>query len=218
MALSFPLALADLMDRLPIGSITIDLPDSLAKSGETGGGDILTADIGHRLWKGDILIADINHADAEDAASRISVLRAAGRSFFVYDKARPGPRQDPDGSILGAATVRIQSIASNNRDVVLYGVPVGYVLSTGDKLSFAYGSNPIRHAYHRMVTGGAANGAGQVAIEVDPPIQAGAVPDIVVTLVKPVCKAVYVPGSFTPGSSQGTRTTGIKFSWQQTLR
>lgn len=218
MALSFPLALADLFDGLQIAEITFDLPESVGKSGETGAGEILTYDLGAQLWRGDVTVAQRNHLDAKAMGAKVSLLRKAGRSFFVYDIAAPGPRFDPDGAILGAADIKIQSIASNNRDVVFYNFPTGYELASGDKIAFIYGANPARYALHQVVTGGVANGAGQLAVELDPFIRSGATADLSVTLIKPVCKAVYVPGSFTPGTSSGVTTSGFKFSWQQTLR
>lgn len=218
MPLTFPLSLADFFGDLRVQSITFDLPESMVATGVTGSGDILTADLGSRLWSGEVQLGPMYYDEAEEVSAKLSTLRQAGRSFFVYNMAKPGPRMDREGAILGAATPQIKSVASNNRELTLKGLPVGYVLSPGDYIGFTYGSSPTRYALHDLVTGGAANGSGEVTVEVSSFIRAGAAANAAVTLIKPYCKAVLVPGSISRGQAAGQFITGIKFGWRQTLR
>ncbi|MBP2160260.1 MULTISPECIES: hypothetical protein [Asticcacaulis] len=52
MALNFPLSISDFFGGLKIQSMSFDLPESLVATGTTGAGEILTADLGARLWTG----------------------------------------------------------------------------------------------------------------------------------------------------------------------
>ena len=218
MALSFPLSLSDFIEKLKVQSQSFDLPESLVATGTTGSGDILTADIDTRLWCGEVTMAPMGYDDAEAVSAKISTLRQAGRSFFIYNMAKPGPRQDRDGTILASATPQIKAINGNNREMIIKGLPIGYVLSAGDYLGFAYGASLDRYALHDIATGGTANGSGEVNIEVSSFIRPGAVADLAVTLIKPVCKAVLIPGSVSRGTAAGQYITGITFKWRQTLR
>lgn len=218
MAYSFPMALTDFFAEMPLMQMTMQLSEARISSGETGAGEILTATMGVRLWGGTVSFQPMYYEDAVEVAALVSILEEPGSSFFVNNPTKTGPRSDPDGTILASATPKISSINANNRDMLIKSLPNGYVLSGGDELSFAYGSNPTRYAFHRVVKGGTANGAGQLNVELSPRIRSGAVADIGLTLINPVCKAIVVPGSFDGGTYEGNVCQGMKFSWQQTLR
>jgi hypothetical protein len=218
MSLSFPLSLSDFFGDLKVGSISFDLPESMVATGTTGSGEILTADTGTRLWAGEVQMAPMSYDDAEAVSAKISTLRQAGRSFFVYNMAKPGPRFDPNGAALDGATPQIKTVASDNRELTLKGLPYGYVLSPGDYLGFAYGGNPTRYALHDLVSGGTANGSGEMTVEVSSFLRPGAAGNADITLIRPFCKAVLVPGSVSRGVAAGQFITGIKFNWRQTLR
>ncbi len=221
MAYSFPIALDQFFDGLPIRSQVFELSEALETS-ETGGGEVLTANYGPRLWEGTVSLITQTHQQAEQAAARVELLREAGASFFVYDFALPGPAQDPSGATLGAATPTILDVAANNKELKLAGLPAGYKITTGDRLAFSYSTGPVRYALHKVMTDRTA-GAGVPAgttnwIEVRPHIRPGAANGATVQLHKPFCKAVIVPGSVRPGTKQGRTTGGVTFRWRQTLR
>jgi len=217
MALSFPLSLSDFIEKLKVQSQSFDLPESLVATGTTDSGDILTADIGTRLWTGEIQLAPMPYDEAEGVSAVISALRQAGRSFFVRNLVKSGPRFDPEGALLDGFTPKIEAVVSN-RELALKGLPQGFVLSPGDYLGFSYGAGPVRHALHDIVTGGTANASGKITIEVSSFIRPGVATDAEITLIKPVCKAVLVPGSVSRGVAAGQVITGITFKWRQTLR
>lgn len=218
MALTFPLTLAQFFDDLCISEASFDLDEAMQVN-RTSGGEILTGATGTRLWYGEVMLHAHRKVDAEEISAKISVLRQAGRPFLVTPYGKAFPRLDPTGSILGVSAVTIQSVNANNRDITLQGLPVGYVLSAGDFLSFLYGSSPVRYALHQIAVGGTANGSGVATVEVSNFIRSGATAGIAVTLKNPVCKAVVRPGSFQPGSTRWRRwNTGMSFSFQQTLR
>lgn len=216
--LSFPLAATDFADLLCVRSVTFDDPENIEMS-MTGAGEILTAELAPRLWRGTVDIHDLGHEEAGRIKSLVSTLRTPGRAFFVYNHKREYPFADPGGTILAAATPAIDSVNANNREIALKSLPAGYELRAGDLLGFTYGSSPVRYALHRVVEAVTADGSGDTAeFEVTPHVRPGAAADDAVTLIRPVCKAVMVPGSFSPGQEGRKWVMGMSFRWVQTLR
>ena len=85
-------------------------------------------------------------------------------------------------------------------------------------LAFQYGSNPVRHALHRIVVGGTASGSGlSPMLEVVPNLRPGAVAGLAVSLVRPTCKARVLPDP-TYGSGRQALSRGASFDFIQTLR
>lgn len=218
MAYSFPLSLAQFMDILPIREMTFDLPETMELS-ETGGGEVLAADLGTRLWQGEIQLGDMTADEAAEALAMLDVLRRAAGSFMVHDKRRPAPRSDLNGAALSGFAVKLASVSGNTREVTLSGLPAGFQLLRHDYLAFSYGTNPTRYALHRIASPATANGSGVTGLfEVSPNIRPGWVANAAVSLVKPACKARILPGSVNPGRHRHTMTAGVSFRFQQTLR
>lgn len=219
MAFSFPLDLATFMDILPIEATSPATPEQVEVN-QTGGGEVMQADLAPMLWQGDIKLGEMTQVEAALVTARLDILRPAGRSFYFYDTRRPGPLLDLTGAILGASTPTIHTLAANNRDMRLQGLPVGYRLSIGDYLAFDYGSTVIRRALHRIVSSPAVVPSGGISptFEVSPMIRPGAAVGASVTLIKAACKALIVPNSINAGITAKTITTGMAFRFMQTLR
>ncbi|ARC35932.1 hypothetical protein A6J80_11385 [Paracoccus yeei] len=218
MAYAFPLTVAQFADILPIRELAFDIPEALELS-ETGGGEVLRADLGTRLWRGTVALGDMTSAETDEVMAMLDVLRRANGAFMFYDVRRPGPRLDPNGAILGAVSPTLMAINANLRDIRLQALPASYGLRRGDYLAFTYGSNPTRYALHRIAQPATANASGQTGwIEVSPSIRPGAVAGTAVSLIKASCKAIIVPGSVNPGRSKATLTMGVSFDFLQTLR
>ncbi|AET73302.1 hypothetical protein EMVG_00016 [Emiliania huxleyi virus PS401] len=222
MGYSFPLSLAQFHDLLRKQAADCNLGEALDIA-ETGGGEILSARIGNRLWAGSYTLHRQNAVDQEPILALIDLIRSPGRSFFTGDVAHRYPRLDPDGSILGATAVTVQSVEANNRELKLQGAPDGYTVSAGDHISIIYGSSPVKYGYFRVVSGSSFNDAFTPTrtglIEVQPFIPAGITGGETVQLVEPRMKAVYVPGSFSGGGRVRPMKAGpIQFSWRQSLR
>jgi hypothetical protein len=216
--LTFPLSLAAFFDLLPIGAFRI-APQEAVELSETAGGEVLSADIGTSLWTGEIDLSLVTHAEAGDVTPLLNRLRRPGATFLCADPTRPWPRQDPNGTILGAATPQILAVGASMLELSFSGLPSGYVLSRGDRVSFTYLSNPTRYAHHELVAGAVANGSGQTGlIEVTPPIKPGAAAGAAVQLVWPRLKARLIPGTVDLGQARETITDSMKFGWTQTLR
>jgi hypothetical protein len=218
MALSFPLPRETFFDLLPVARITFDCPEQI-ESSRTGAGEVLSADLVARLWSGGVTLGRLTRAETPPLLALLNALRSAGASFMAYDVAHAAPAADPSGAILGAAAPVIASLLAGNRELTISGLPAGYVLSPGDYLAFGYGSDPLRQALHQVVVGSTADGTGLSGnIELTPHIRPGAQVGAAITLIRPYCKALLVPGSVDPGRRDGAVTEGIGFRFQQTLR
>lgn len=219
MAYSFPLTSAQFMDVLPIREITFDLSEAMEVSGETGAGEILTAEHGVRLWQGDIQLGDMTRDEAAECMAMLDVVRRVGGSFMCHDVSRPAPRLDPAGSAIAGFSPELYAVHANNREVRLSGMPVGYQIRRYDYLAFSYGSNPVRFALHRVAEPASTASTGVTGyFEVSPNIRPGFALGAGVSLVRAACKALVVPGSFNPGRRSATLTAGAGFKFVQTLR
>lgn len=216
MALAYPLPVSEFFDRLPIARITSRAAASNTIS-ETFSGDVIKHGHGSRLWGGRIVLDMDHHGAVAAIEACLSLLDEPGASFMMWDTRQPHPLADPQKLILGAAAPVIDSLNQNNRELGISGLPAGYEISRGDLLGFTYGADPARHAYHRVVTGAAADGAGTAAnIEVTPFIRPGAATGTAVTLGNPVLKAVLTTAQY--GEGRSGVTEGGSFNWLQTLR
>lgn len=215
MAITFPLAVENFADLLRIASVSWFLRDSQELSG-LGNGQILAADLAPRLWEGNVTTGRMTFDEAMDMQALIESLDGALNTFYLYNPLRKYPREDPDGSILGAATPVIASLDANNKAMTVSGLPANYVLSRGDMLAFDYGS-PARRALHRVVETVTASGAGLSPLfEVRPHIRTGAAVADDIILAKPAAKVIMQPGSFSI-ENDTLNSCIIKFSVIQRL-
>ena len=217
-ALTFPVSAAQFWTAQRV----LDLEWSLSESVEVstdGNGEVLVAQLGVRLWRASVTIARAPHAVQAQTLAMAALLRHSGASFMAYPTAQQYPAADPTGSILGAATPLLASIAGDNRVIGISGLPSAYQISAGDFLSFSYGSAPIRYALHQVVVGAAASGAGLASgIEVTPPVRPGATVGAAIKLVRPEMKAIISPGSASGSVANLVRSEAWSYSLQQTLR
>lgn len=212
---AFPVQIVDFFDAVGVVSATFHLPD-IRTSGETGGGEIITMDTGSRLWKGSFSVSPKYTDEADEAQALGELLLQSGASFLITDGRKRGPRYDPNGAILGASTPTISAISADRREISIAGLPSGYILQTGDLVSFVYGGV---YALHRVYGTRTANGSGNMsALEVIPAIRTGATAGANLTLIDPVCKAVVNPGSFQPQQQNAVITGGFSLEWTQTLK
>lgn len=218
MAFTFPMSVTDFFNKMPITVSSFDLGDALEHN-ETGGGEILSADLGNRLWRMECELVPDYHYSIDACRALLDVLRYAGRSLIAYPPYYNGPASDKNGSILGGSTVTMTAVQSNNRDIRLEGLPDGYVISPGDYISWQYGSNPVRYALHRFATGGTASSGGvSPLMELSSFARLGYTLPVTVKLIKPEVKMVLVPGSVNAGTSRSLITSGVRFTLTQTLR
>lgn len=216
MPFTFPMALADFWSLLPIASIRLDI-DERKEQNALGGGEIFDADLGAPLWQAEIKLGEMDPTEAQDAEVLLDLVRPAGRTFFVTDLLHKAPRDDPTGSILGAATPTLTTYHPDMRSLKLTGLPDGYKLRRGDYVSYSYDGG--RRAMHRVVSlSVAAPASGETPyIEVQPSLRLPATTGLGIILLSPRFAAKIVPGSVNKGDRGSWMTTGASFKIIQTL-
>lgn len=216
MPLSWPLPAQEFFDDLPIAEISFTLGRA-SEFSETGGGEVIDHQLGARLWQGRIKLDKESHAYWAALEARLALLEEPGASLLLYDTRLPGPIAHPDLAPGALDNVQIGTVEDNNREISLVGLPQGYQVSRGDVLGFTYGANPIRYAYHRVVTGAVADAGGVAGlIELTPFLRPGALSGLAVTLQSPVLKAKIQEAAY--GTSRAIISEGGMFTWTQTLR
>lgn len=213
--LTFPLTGPNFMDRFGVRGYQYILDEALELS-ELGNGEILTSDYGPRLWRGKFELAKLTLNAAEAIKARIEALQFSGRTFHCYDPVIQTPASDPGGTTVSGYSSKILLINADNRRIKLKGLPSGYELQAGDRLSFVQASSGLT-ALHRVVDDSvvASSSFETGYFEVVPHILPGAAVDDIVTLLRPYCNAMIVPGSFKPGRIEGLYVRGMQFDFVQ---
>jgi len=213
MALSFPRPLASFWNTLRMVENPIT-PEVYQSTSGTRGGEVLTAELAEPKWTMDVALATATNDDADVIKGRISALtmRGSDGTFLARNVKRAGPRADPTGSGMAGHTPTVLGL-SGRRGVRFAGLPDGYVITTGDFFSVAFGSNPVRYAFMQAAESTIASGAGQTAfIDVTPFVKSGVAVGMVVSFVSAPVKMMIRPGSFNPGATGLLHTTGMAFT------
>lgn len=217
MAYSFPVPLNTFFETFRIQSVQFDLKEAF-ETDETGSGEILSADVGARLWEMQVNFKLADYREGEALKAKLNVLRYAERSLIIHAIPSMYPTNDPNGTILGASVVTLDAVALNNREITLGGLPPGFRLEPGDCLSFQHAGAVQKFMFHQVANTRAASGAGVITqLEVTPFVEPGWPVGGAVQLIKPRMKAVLVPGSFNPGSTGQLVTSGITATFRQTM-
>lgn len=215
MTIVYPYSLAAFADKLRITSViwSIQRNDELSGSGD---GRVWQAELAPPLWVADVTLMAQRNDDAKQVAALIRKLHGAQEAFMLYDPISQYPQADKKGLVLGSSVVTIGAIAGSRRSLSLGGLPAGYVLTLGDKMQIAYGSDPTRFAFLEVSETITANGSGVTGqIEVFPHIPTGVAAGQGVTLKQPACKVIIQPGSHNPGTAQNVMTEGATFKVMQ---
>lgn len=215
MAYSYPLNLAQFSDRLRVIGLTMRCPRPTSSS-RTRGGEVMRAGMGAALWQGECTLGFEQLANTRGMRGLIDMLMDENASFIFSPVDYFGPASDRMGTALTGASVQLVSVASNNRDMTIEGLPAGFVVSFDDLLSFTYGAAPIRYGMHRVVTPSAvANAQGRATFEVWPRVRPGWQAGAAIQLKKPRFKAVMNESE--GGAAAGLRLTGMSFTYVQQL-
>jgi hypothetical protein len=215
MAATFPLAAADLVDRMMVEAVEWQLVDNQELSG-TGAGEWIAALLGPALWQADVSSVEADFETIERLRARFLLLDGAIQNFMLYDPARPGPATDPAGAALDGETVTIESIEANRKELSLAGLPADMALPEGTRLSVSAGS-PARTFLGVLAADVAADSEGDAGpVEVRPHLRPWLAAGQTVTLWKPAAKVKLVTGSLKV--TQVTSVTSrLRFSARQTL-
>lgn len=218
MVITYPYPVAFLADILPIASVIWDIRRSDEMSG-VGDGRIWQAELADPLWTAEVTLDADRHNAAKQIAAKIRQLHGARESFFLFDPLSLYPQADPKGVILGASEVQIHTRGGDNASLRLKGLPVGYVLTIGDKGQVSYSSAPARNFFFEVSETVEADGDGITpAFSIFPNLPAGVAVDDPVNLAKPACKGFIMPGSHHPGTAAGSLTKGAAFTFMERRR
>jgi hypothetical protein len=210
-ALVFPYSLASFADLLKIESVTWDLQRNDQVDGLESG-QILASETAPPLRRGTVNIRGLDYDEDSEISALIEALDGSIQKFMLYGPPRLYPAKDPKGLILGANVVTLSVIDADNKRITLAGLPVGYVLTRGDFVQFPFGPSGVMNAYHRIVQGSVADGAGNAVIELRPHVYAGTVTGVTCILKKPAARVIMVPGSYEPGLVRAQKVEGKKFN------
>lgn len=215
MAISFPVPATDFFSSIGQVSATFDL-SAAVEVGETGGGEVTTADYGPRLWGGTVVVRPWYHDDMDRIMALARRLLDPGASLFVTPVWRAGPI----GGVPVTGTPQITLVGDNARDVRIAGLPSNYTLRAGSYLSFTYQSGGVdRFGFHQIVADRSAGGGGTATlVELSPRVRPGLSIPTDVALVAPQCKAKVVPGSMQGPTYVPLFGQGLTFAWRQTLK
>ncbi len=215
MAFTFPLSLPNLVDLLPIESVTWNLVYQQEYSG-LGSGEGLSHDLAPPLWEGDVATAQFYHADVEKWRARFLTLDGSNNSFMLYNPAAKYPDTDPQGSALTGATVTVLAVGANRKELSLAGLPAGLEVPWGAYAQIAGGS-PSRVALVQFAESKTASGLGNTsAIECRPHLRPWVSAGMAVSLIKPGAKVKLMPNSLRI-ETVGALHSRLRFTARQTL-
>lgn len=198
------------MSALTIDSVEFTLQQRQEFSRQAGGTPRV-ADVGPEFWQAKVGASKLSNAAARAADAIYNQMRGSLGTFYMWDPRAQYPQSDLTGAILGSATVTIYELGGDNKSLRLTGLPVGYVITAGDKLSFDHGT-PNHRCLHEFVAGATADGSGHIALtEVVPHIREGASTGLVVTLKRPTAEMMIMPGTYSFPST-GPVSSSISFT------
>ena len=204
-------ATTDLMTALTIDSVTF-MPQWRQEFSRQAGGTPRVSDIGPSVWMAKIGASKLSNVAARGAAALINKMNGSEGTFYVWDPRAQYPQADPSGTILGASTVTIYALDDDTTKIRLAGLPVGYVITRGDKFSWDQGSSPIHRCLHEFSDSVTADSNGRTALtSVFPAIRAGATTGLTVSLSRPAAEMMIVPGSY-DFPSTGAVMSSISFT------
>lgn len=204
-----------MVDTTLIAALTIDSVEFTLQQRQEfsrqAGGTPRVADVGPEFWQVKVGASKMSNARARAATAIYNQMRGSLGTFYFWDPRAQYPQSDLTGSILGSNTVTIYELNSDNKRLRLTGLPIGYVITAGDKLSFDHGT-PNHRCLHEFVAGATADGSGIIALtEVVPHIREGATTGLTVTLKRPTAEMMIVPGTYNFPST-GPVTSSISFT------
>lgn len=209
MTITVPRDIPDIRGRTPFARVTFD-PVYNQVVAPTNGGRVQVANVGPDLWKMYYETRPLAAADALELAAWLQSLRGGARFFKAWHPLRRYPAgyragfgtmtRAGGGAFDGTAT--LAAIGVSRDTVTLSTLPAGLALTAGDMMSVPMGDS---RALLRVITGGVANGAGSLTLDIEPIVPLAVVTGVAVDLVKPWCFAVLdaasvsIPLSTSPG-------------------
>lgn len=213
-----PLLFTEFANLLPKAQIRFWLESNSETSG-LASGNLVVADMAPAYWMAEITAINMGNADAMQAQALMHRLKGGLRDFYLCDPRCQYPQYDPDGSILGSATITNTDVNNDGVRMKFSGFPRRYTITPGDMFCFGFGPGNSYRALHQVVVGGTADNTPTGAtgwIEFWPPLED---PDLstgkAMDFTKPFGRFKLVPGSYEAGTAKQMMTTGLSFKAKQ---
>lgn len=220
MSVTFPLTSSVFFTSFKLASCQFRQSFGQESSG-TADGRVIVKDLRPALWTAQCQTVPLTNAQLADINALVELLGEGLNSFYAYDIRKQYPAADPGGTTLGSSSVVLDSV-TGNFGVQLSGLPVGYVLTRGDLLSFNDGTSQMLHRIGETVS---ANGSGLSAqFEVRPKLSAATAtaaqdsPPPSVSLIRPEVEMRIVPGSYSVSDGPTKYTSIASFQAVQRRR
>lgn len=211
MAITYPYSLAFLADQLCIIDVVWDIQRNDELSG-TGDGRVWQAELAPPLWTASITVSPGYHETLKNINAKLRKLHGSQEAFFLYDPTSMYPASNPTGSALVGRTITVSGINANRDSIAITGLPANFKITAGDKMTVTYSTNPVRYAFLEFSEGMTASAGGALPLTaVFPFVPTGIANGNSVTLSKPFCKMILMPGSYNPGQSVYRLTSGVSF-------
>lgn len=197
MSLTFPYPLAFLSDALCTRDdvlLTLRRNDEISGSGD---GRYWTAQLARPIWSATVNISYQHRARAREIDAKIRALNGSANAFLWAD---PFYRTSVDPG----SSATISAIGADRTTIALTGLPAGYVINPGDRLSIAWGTD--RYYLAEVAETVAASGSGLTGqFGVMPYLPLSISTGAAVEMAKPVVKMIIPPDGYTPFSSRPGR-------------
>ncbi|WP_444452574.1 hypothetical protein ACTTAI_16360 [Rhodobacter capsulatus] len=154
MALSFPYPLEFLSADLRMASIPLTLRRFDEKSGSADG-RFWSAQMAAPLWSAVVPLVTRTSVAAREIDAKIIALGGMAKTFLWSD-----PSYAPAGGGAPGTGVTLSEISQDRTSVALAGLPAGYHIAVGDRLSISYSGRVWMATFSEART---ANGSGAVA-------------------------------------------------------
>jgi hypothetical protein len=219
MTISFPRTLP----AVPLYVTAFDLV-TMGEDSVTQGGTPLVVETGPSLWKVSFATPGLVGSDARLMAAWLRSIKSPPQPFYAADQRHmlPGAYQGGFGVLTRATggafdgTAQLGGVGADNLTPQITTLPAGFKLGPGDMIAFDYNSGASR-ALHTVVSDqAAADGSGNLTIEVRPVIRAGFSTGATVFLSGAPAKFNLVRDS-DKASTNNTNKTIFTFDGMQTL-
>lgn len=202
MALTFPYPLDFLSEHIRVTQIPLALRRFDETSG-SGDGRVWSARLAAPLWTATLPLVARSWAEARAVEAKILALDGMTKSFLWAD-----PVYVPAAGGTAGRYVSVSAVSADRTAVVLSGLPAGYAVSTGDRLSITGGSGRVYFA--TIAEDGTADSSGDTdGLSVYPYLPLWVVAGAAVEMDRPYLKACVedytgftaMPGKYSQGAS-----------------
>jgi hypothetical protein len=207
MALTLPYPLDFLSDILRLGDVTWDVQRNDETSG-SGDGQFWSAELARPLWTVEITLGAYYLRHGREIDAKIRALGLNKAMLFADPTYEPARLYDPGDDVTVAA------IGDTRVSLALTGLPAGYEVAAGDRLSIVSGETYYFGEFSEGATASSTGETGEIAVF--PPLFFANSVGGRVEMARPVLKAVVVQDGHTPHTTNlGRIASGASLSLRQ---